>query len=398
MEGDPLAGRTVMQVVPALDAGGTERTTLDVAAALAQVGARPLVVSRGGRLEDELATLGGVLLRFPADRKNPAVMAAAVPRLAALIRREGTAIVHARSRAPAWVALAAARLAGVPFVTTWHGSYSGRTPPKRFYNSVMARGDVVIANSAWTAEEIRHLHPPAAERLAVIPRGTAFSRFAPTADTPGRVAAMRARWGIGAGERVVLLAARLTAWKGHMLLLDALARLCAEGGGEELVAVFAGDPQGRDDYVRRIDVHAARLGLAGRVRRVGHESDIATALRAADVVAVPSTQPEAFGRVAVEAQAVGTPVVVADHGAVAETVLAPPAVSSDARTGWRVAPNDAAALAEGLAAALALAPDARAALAARAARHVARFSVEAMTGATLAVYRRLLRSPPAGRR
>jgi glycosyltransferase involved in cell wall biosynthesis len=385
-----LAGRTVMQVVPALDAGGVERTTVDIAAALVRAGARALVASRGGRLAGELAAAGAELLPLPAmASKNPAVMAAAVPRLAALIREERVDIVHARSRAPAWVALAAARRTRTPFVTTWHGAYSGRTALKHLYNSVMARGDAVIANSRWTAEQIAARHPWARPRLVVIPRGTELARFAAPPD-PDRVAALRARWGVAPDRRVVLIAARLTAWKGHILLLEALARLRAEGQAADVVAVFAGDAQGRDDYAAAIDTRAAELGLGEAVRRVGHEGDIATALHAADVVAVPSTRPEAFGRVAVEAQAAGVPVVVSDHGAPTETVLAPPAVAAAARTGWRVAPGDAAALAEGLAAALALGPAERGALAARARAHVAGYSVEAMAAATLAVYAGLL--------
>lgn len=379
-----------MQVVPALDAGGVERTTVDIAAALVRAGARALVVSRGGRLADELTAEGGVLLPFPAAAsKNPLVMAAAVPRLAALIREQGVDIVHARSRAPGWVALAAARRTGRMFVTTWHGAYSGRTAPKQLYNSVMARGDVVIANSRWTADQIVARHPWARERIAVIPRGTALTHFMTPAD-PARVAGLRARWGITADQRVVLVAARLTSWKGHTVLLDALARLRAGGGGRGVVAVFAGDAQGRDNYVGEIDAQATRLGLAGVVRRVGHESDIAAALWAADVVAVPSTRPEAFGRVAVEAQAAGVPVVVSDHGAPTETVLAPPTVPAAMRTGWRVAPGDAAALAEGLASALTLGPTERAALATRAQAHVAAYSVEAMSEATLAIYQTLI--------
>jgi glycosyltransferase involved in cell wall biosynthesis len=155
--------------------------------------------------------------------------------------------------------------------------------------------------------------------------------------------------------------------------------------------VLAGDAQGRTDYLAGLEARIAARGLAGRVRIVGHCSDMPAANMAADVVAVPSTEPEAFGRTAVEAQAAGRPVVVSDIGATPETVLAPPDCAPGERTGWRVRPGDAAALAAAVEEALALGPDARAALAARARAHARGFGLEAMTGATLALYCRLLR-------
>ncbi|GMA78199.1 hypothetical protein GCM10025880_46160 [Methylorubrum aminovorans] len=158
-ETSPLAGVTVLQIIPALEAGGAERTTVDVAAALAEAGARPLVATEGGRLVGELQAKGGIWVPFPANTKNPLAMALNVERLARLCRRENVQILHARSRAPAWVALGAARRLKLPFVTTYHGSYSGRTSVKVLYNSVMARGDVVIANSHYTADLIRRTHP-----------------------------------------------------------------------------------------------------------------------------------------------------------------------------------------------------------------------------------------------
>ncbi|MCJ2013677.1 glycosyltransferase family 4 protein [Methylobacterium sp. J-076] len=386
-----LAGACVLQIIPELDAGGAERTTVDVAAALAAAGARALVATEGGRLVGELQAKGGHWLRFPAASKNPLRMAVNTMKLAALCRREGVQLVHARSRAPAWVALGAARRLGLPFVTTYHGSYSGRTGVKVLYNSVMARGDVVIANSRYTANLIEQLHPAeAAGKLRVIYRGTDLGAFNPHAVVPGRVEALRRAWGVAPHERVVLLAARLTAWKGHRLLIEAAARM-RDQGVPDLAIVLAGDPQGRTSYEREIDALVAARGLEGVVRRVGHCTDMPAAFRAASVVAVPSIEPEAFGRAAVEAQALGTPVVVSDLGAVPETVLAPPDVPAGQRTGWRVPPGDAAALAAALTEALSLGASARDALARRCRAHVeANFSLERMVGDTLAVYAELL--------
>ena len=387
----PLSGACILQIIPELDAGGAERTAVDVAAALSAAGARALVATEGGRLVGELQAKGGVWVPFPAGSKNPVAMALNVGRLMRLCRREGVQIIHARSRAPAWVALGAARRLRVPLVTTYHGSYSGRTGVKVLYNSVMARGDAVIANSHYTADLIRGLHAEqAGDRITVIHRGTDLTTFNPVAVGPARVEALRRAWTVAPHERVVLLAARLTAWKGHRVLIEAAAHM-RDAGMADLAVVLAGDPQGRAAYERELDALIAARGLEGIVRRVGHCTDMPAAFRAASVVAVPSVEPEAFGRSAVEAQALGIPVVVSDLGAVPETVLSPPDVAPGQRTGWRVPAGDAAALAAALTEALSLGASARDAMARRARAHVeANFSLERMAGDTLAIYARLL--------
>jgi glycosyltransferase involved in cell wall biosynthesis len=381
-----LAGRTVLQIIPRLDSGGAERTTIDIAASLVAAGARALVASEGGRLVSELQAVGGLFSPFPAATKNPLAMALHVRRLVRLIRDERVDLVHARSRAPAWVALAAMRFAPRPFVTTFHGAYSGRSALKLSYNSVMARGDAVIANSHYTAEMIRRLYPFARERIAVIPRGADFSKFTPEAVDSSRVARLRRTWGAEPQQRIVLLAARLTSWKGQKILIEAARRL-KESGLTGVRYVLAGDAQGRSAYVKELDALIDKAGLKGLVIRVGHCADMPAAYLAASVVAVPSTEPEAFGRSAVEAQAMGAPVVVSDLGAVPETVLAPPQVPAEDRTGWRTPAGDSGALADALAHALSLGATAREALARRARAHVERrFSLEQMTRATLDVY------------
>jgi glycosyltransferase involved in cell wall biosynthesis len=389
----PLASRTVLQIIPELEAGGAERTTVDIAAGLANVGARALVATEGGRLVGELQAKGGIWASFPAGTKNPFGMMLNVRRLAKLCLDERVAIVHARSRAPAWVALGATRALNLPFVTTYHGSYSGRSSVKILYNSVMARGDAVIANSHYTAELIRSAYPQAGPRIRVIHRGTDFAAFTPSAVAPERVEALRRAWGVAPHERIVLLAARLTGWKGQKVLIEAAAKL-KQSGLTDVAFVLAGDPQGRASYVRDLDAMIASHGLAGVVRRVGHCTDMPAAFLGASVVTVPSTEPEAFGRSAVEAQAMGTPVVVSDLGAVPETVLAPPQVPAHERTGWRIPPGDADALAQAVGAALSLGASAREALAMRARIHVERnFSLDRMVSDTLDVYAALLEGP-----
>jgi glycosyltransferase involved in cell wall biosynthesis len=385
-----LPGRTILQIIPALDTGGAERTTIDVAAGLVEAGARAVVASEDGRLVAELQAKGGEWIRFPAATKNPLKLALNVQRLKRLCREEGVALIHARSRAPGWTALCAAHSLKLPFVTTYHGIYGGRAAPKLLYNSIMARGDRVIANSHYTSEVIATLYPWARARTEVIHRGTDLSLFAPSAVAPERVEKLRAAWGVEPGRRIVLLAARLTGWKGQKFFIEAARLLLAEGFSDTSF-VMAGDAQGRDNYVRELDELIAAHALGRAVRRVGHCADMPAAFLAAHAVAVASTEPEAFGRSAVEAQAMGAPVIVTDLGAVPETVLAPPDAPPGARTGWRVPPSDARALAEGIAEALSLRASQRSAMQARARAHVeAHFSLPGMVDKTLGVYETLI--------
>jgi glycosyltransferase involved in cell wall biosynthesis len=311
-------------------------------------------------------------------------------RLAQLIAGEGVALVHARSRAPAWVAYGATRRTHTPFVTTYHGAYSGRSALKQSYNSIMAKGDIVIANSAFTAGHVASLYPAAAARIKVVERGIDLRAFSPNDVDPARVQRLRQAWQIAASERIVLLPARLTPRKGHKILIAAAQMLLARGLAD-IKFILAGDEQGHSAYLKDLDGMIAKAGLAGVIRRTGHCADMPAALLAAALVVVPSTEPETFGRVAAEAQAMGIPVIVAESGALPEVVLAPPKVIAEARTGWHVPAGEATALAAAIVEALSLGASARDALSARARAHVLeRFSVERMQADTLAAYAALL--------
>ena len=378
-----------MQIIPDLQSGGAERSAVDTAHALAQAGARCLVASRGGRMVSELQSKGGVWLPFPAATKNPLAMLLNSVRLARILRDEGVDIVHARSRAPAWVAYYAARQTGARFITTYHSAYSGASPIKLHYNSIMAAGDIVIANSQFTAQRIAQLHPEAIGRIAVVARGIDLRQFSPGAVAPCRVERLRAAWGVEPHERVVLLPARLTARKGHFVMIDAARRLLAQGlSGVRFI--FVGDARS-EAFKRNIERQIERTGLAHLVSVAGHCADMPAAYLAAAAVAAPSTEPEAFGRVAIEAQAIGAPMIVSDIGAAAEVVLAPPQAPPFRATGWRVPPGDAEALAGAILEALSLTASAREALTTRSREFVHKhFSVESMCAATLNLYEALL--------
>lgn len=205
------------------------KAAVEIAAALGRTGARALVATEGGRMATALAEASGEIVPLPMASKNPFTMLTNARRLVELIEAHQVDLVHARSRAPAWSALLAARRTGRPFVTTYHGSYASPGPFKTLYNSVMARGDLVIANSEFTANLIAARHGTTRERIRVIYRGIDPAQFAPEAVGEQRLARLRAAWGVREGQPVVLQAARLTSWKGQKFVIAAAEHLRREG-------------------------------------------------------------------------------------------------------------------------------------------------------------------------
>ena len=369
----------ILQVLPALRSGGVERGTLEIAEAQIAAGFRAIVASAGGEMVPALEALGAKHITLPLTAKAPWAMLRNAAALAALARSEGVALIHARSRAPAWSALLAARRMDLPFVTTYHGAYNEGFPGKRLYNSVMARGDRVIAISHFIADLIRARHGVEEARLRIIPRGVDLRRFDPALVSPARLAALRAAWGVPEGQPIIMLPARVTRWKGQMVLVEAMAQLPGDA-----LALLVGDAAERPAFQAELQARIASLGLQNRVRLVGHATDMPAALMLADVVVHASTDAEAFGRTVIEAQAMARPVIASDLGAPRETV-------AEGITGWRTPPGDAAALAAALSRALAMTDSERAALGARArAAVLSGYTTAAMQAATMATYRELL--------
>lgn len=384
---------TILQIIPRLDTGGAELSAVEITEAVVRGGGRAIVATEGGRMADRVTSAGGELLPMAAGSKNPLRILANAVSLARVISSKGVHLVHARSRAPAWSALLAAQRTHIPFVTTYHGAYAENSRFKNLYNSVMARSDVIIANSNFTSRLIQQRYRTVPTRIRVIHRGVDEMAFDPARVSAVRLDAMRRRLDLTPGQRLILQAARLTSWKGQGVLINAAAHLQQAGKLGNAVIVLAGDAQGRDAYASELAAQVTRLGLDGRVRLAGHVDDIPAALCLAHVAVIASTEPEAFGRSVTEAGAMGCPAIATDIGAPPETVLAGPIVAADRITGWLVPPGSAEALAERLAEALALSPGDRAALGVRARQHVlAHFTLSAMKSATLGVYDEILGS------
>ena len=382
-----LSGATILQVIPHLAAGGAERTAIEVTEALTAVGAKSLVASKGGRLEGELVRAGGELIRIDnLPTKNPLAIRANAGGLAKIITDRKVSLIHARSRAPAWSALWAARRTKIPFVTTYHGVYSAKGSLKRLYNSVMARGDKVIANSDFTARHILDEHPWAKGRIVTIHRGVDIARFSPEAVSADRKDALLKSWKLGPTHgATILLPARLTGWKGHREAIAAAATLKTQGAAFRML--FVGDAQGRDGYSQELATLIAAAGLDGQVMMVGHCDDMPAAFALADIVIAPSNQPEAFGRVAAEAGAMAVPAIGSSIGAQGEILV-------DGKTGLIVPPATPDALADAMGRLLAMGPDGRRTMGEAALLRVReRFTTSALQKATLAVYESLMGQP-----
>lgn len=369
---------TVLQALPRLVQGGTERGCVDVALAVQAAGGRAVVASEGGPMVRELERAGIRHVTLPLASKNPFVMRANVARLRAAIREVGASIVHVRSRAPAWSARAAARAEGARYMTTFHAAYGASNPFKRAYNRPMADGERVIAISSFIAGHVVEVYGADPARVRVVPRGIDLGVFTPELVSAERTIELARRWRLPDGAPILLMPGRVSPIKGHRWLIEALARM----GRTDLRCVVVGAERKPGD-VRALEDHARRLGVGDLIHFAGTAPDIAAAYKLCDVVVAPSLVPEGFGRTPVEAMAMGRPVVASDLGGFRETVV-------HGETGWLVPPGDVDALAGALRAALDLDPSIRAAFAARG-RSLAEisFTRDEMCARTLDVYAEL---------
>jgi glycosyltransferase involved in cell wall biosynthesis len=371
---------TVLQVLPALNTGGVERSTVEVAEAIVNAGGRALVVSDGGNMVHEITRVQGEHIQMQVHSKNPFVIYANIARLVKLIKEYNVDVVHVRSRAPAWSAYFATKKCGKPLVITFHGTYSVGNFIKRKYNAIMTSGDRVIANSRFIAGHMRQFYGVPVNKIRVIHRGVDLLRFDPQKISAERVVALAHKWRLEDGFPVIMLPGRLTRWKGQTLFIDAIKKL----GRQDIRCLLVGDSQGRDGYRQELESMVEHLGLGGIVRIVDHCDDMPAAYMLSDIVVSASTDPEAFGRVVIEAQSLGRPVIAAAHGGAKETVI-------ENETGWLVPPSDASALAQALEKALNLSPESRRAFSQKGIANIRdHFSKDTMCAKTLDVYNELL--------
>lgn len=326
---------TILQILPELNNGGVERGTIEIAQAIQNRGWNALVVSAGGALVNKLRHTRAEHIELGVQSKNPFVILGNARQLVHIIKKKNVSLVHARSRAPAWSAWIAAKWCGVPFVTTFHGVYGSKNWLKRCYNKVMTRGGVVIAVSDSMAEHVQKTYKFDHQKLTIIPRGVDMSLFSEEAVRAPKVIELTQEWRLpdDCGP-VILMPARLTRGKGHHNLLDALKKM----PHRNFMAVMLGDDGQNSPYYKELEAKITEYNLGGNVRFAGSTRDMAEAYHLASIVVCPTIQPEAFGRVPIEAMAMGCAVIASDHGGAQETI-------KHGDTGYLIPPGDVEQLA-----------------------------------------------------
>ena len=371
---------SVLQVLPHLNSGGLVSGAVEISKALQKAGMTSFVASEGGRREREITREGAKVIKLSLGSKNPLTIILNSYKLSKIIKKYKINIIHARSRAPAWSAYFAAKKMGIPFVTTFHGTYSIKNNFKKKYNSVMVRGDRVIAISKFINNHILSNYNIEKEKLVTIHRGIDIDNFDYLKVSNERLIALSKKFNIPEDIFVVLLPGRITRWKGHTLLIEAIAML----ERPDIMCLFVGDIQGRKKYLKELQLLIDKFNQKNNFRIINNQIDMAAIYKLADIVVSASLDPEAFGRVVAEAQAMGRPTLVANHGGSPEIII-------DGVTGWLFKPGDAIDLADKINKALSLRQDDRKKMAINAIeRTKLNFNNEMMCVKTLKVYEELV--------
>jgi glycosyltransferase involved in cell wall biosynthesis len=337
---DPL---TVLIVVPGLDGGAADAGALELVRILCAAGHRAIVVSRAGRLVADVTAAGGEFVNLDVGSNNPIVILRNAAVLIRLARARQCDAIHALGRAGAWSAFIAARLRGIPFVTSWYKGFREQNIFKHLYNKIMTRGDRVIAVSEQLAQLINDRYGTPWERIAVVPCSIDLAQFDPVGVARERVEAIRRAWGVKPDTKVILIVGRILRRKGHHVAVRAVRRL-KDMGFKDFLCVFVGEDRGHTHYTGELWDLVLATGTMDVIRMAAPVSDMPAAYAAASVVVSAAVQPEGVQRAILEAQAMARPVIVSDLGAGPDVVLTSPAVPESRITGLRFASGDAAAL------------------------------------------------------
>ena len=314
----------VLQVIPKLGYGGAETGCYDIAHYLPENDCGSFIVTSGGELLKFIDKKKVKIIKLPVHSKNPLIIFINFLALVAIILVKNISIVHARSRAPAWSCLLAAKITGRKFVTTFHGTYNFNNKIKKFYNSVMVRSDLIIAGSNFIFSHIKDNYAKylnAKKKLLVIFRGINVDYFDPTTKLDSDEKKLLKKWQIEKDKKIILLPGRLTGWKGQEVFIEAINLVNIELGYEAFYAVILGSDQGRDLYKKKLIRITEQHRLNNQVKFIDHCNDMALAYKVSDIVISASIEPEAFGRVAVEAQSMEKPIIASNIGGSNETII-----------------------------------------------------------------------------
>ena len=314
----------VLQVIPKLGYGGAETGCYDIAHYLPENNCKSFIVTSGGELTKFIDKEKVKLIRLPVHSKNPLFIFINGIILIGIILFYNISIVHARSRAPAWSCLFASKLTGRKFVTTFHGTYNFSSKLKKFYNSIMVRSDLVIAGSNFIFSHIKDNYSEflgLRKKFLVIFRGINVDYFDPSTKLDSDEKKLLQKWEINKEKKIILVPGRLTSWKGQEMLIEAINLVKIELGYEAFHVVILGSEQGRDLYKKKLVRLTEQYRLTNQIKFIDHCKDMALAYKVSDIIISPSIEPEAFGRVAVEAQSMQKLIIASNIGGSNETII-----------------------------------------------------------------------------
>jgi len=332
----------VLQVIPKLGYGGAETGCYDIAHYLPENGCKSFIVTSGGELLKFVDKNKVKVFRLPVQSKNPILILINAIILTFIILFNNISIIHARSRAPAWSCLIASKITSRKFVTTFHGTYNFKSNLKKLYNSVMVRSDLIIAGSNFIFSHIKENYSNylnQKKKLLVVFRGINVDYFDPTTKLETEEKKLLKQWEIEKDKKIILLPGRLTTWKGQEVFIEAINLVNIELGYEAFYAVILGSDQGRDLYKKKLIRLSEQYRLTKQLRFIDHCKDMALAYKVSDIIVSASIEPEAFGRVAVEAQSMEKPIIASNIGGSNETVV-------DEKTGYLFKAGDAKSLSQ----------------------------------------------------
>ena len=377
----------VLQVIPKLGYGGAETGCFDIAHYLPENNCKSFIVTSGGELLKFVDKKKVKIFKLPVQSKNPLLIFINSIILIGIILLNNISIVHARSRAPAWSCLLASKITGRKFVTTFHGTYNFKTNLKKFYNSVMVRSDLIIAGSNFIFSHIKEnysMNLNSKKKFLVIFRGINVDYFDSSTTLENDEKKLLKQWDIEKDKKIILLPGRLTSWKGQEVFIEAVNLINIELGYEAFYTVILGSDQGRELYKKKLIRLSEQYRMSKQIRFIDHCKNMALAYKVSDIIVSASNEPEAFGRVSVEAQSMGKPIVASNIGGSNETVI-------DEKTGFLFESNNAKSLSKQILRVLNMDETSLKMMGIEARKNVIqRFNVEKMCFSTYSEYKRLL--------
>ncbi len=373
--------KTILQVVPALVSGGVERGTIEIARKLQESGYNPVVVSAGGPLVNKLSVRDIPHIKLNVASKNPLVIWNNAKLIANIIKEYKVDLIQARSRAPAWSCYMAAKATNKKFMTTFHGIYNISGPLKKYYNSIMTKGEKIIAVSNFVKEYILRNYETNEDKINVVHRGVDHTYFNQTSLSSEQLLKFKEKYNVCHGIPVILLPSRMTEWKGHMVLIEALNKI----KHLDFRCLIVGDLSKHPNFTTRVQQRLTELKLHGKIQIFGHELDMLELYGISDLILSPSIEPEAFGRTIIEGQSMEKLVIATNIGGAAETII-------DQVSGFHVKTKDVNDLAEKISYCLSILGKEESKVITTNARKsvIDKFSLDHMLNRTLQIYDELL--------